>query len=61
MSALLAEPGPAGPGAGDKLVLSAARRTATGVNFDRPELLRGVVLSSYGVAIFINDAPGFDF
>jgi len=61
MTVPLAEAGAPGSGAGDKLVLSAARRTATGVSFDRPEWVRGVALSSYGVAIFINDAPDFDF
>jgi prepilin-type N-terminal cleavage/methylation domain-containing protein len=61
MTAALAGPDGTSGVANDKLVLSAARRTATGLHFDRPEMLRGVVLSSYGVAIFINDAPGFDF
>ena len=43
------------------LVLAAARPTATGVVFDHPERVRGVVLSAYGVAVLVNDGPGFDF
>lgn len=48
-------------GGGDKLVLAPVRRTPTGVIFDHPELVRGVVLSAYGVAILVNDGPGLDF
>lgn len=61
MTAPLTALGAAGTGGGDKLVLAAARRTAAGVIFDQPELVRGVALSSYGVAILVNDGPGFDF
>ena len=50
-----------GTGGGDKLVIAIARRTPAGVVFERPEQVRGVALSSYGVAILINDGPGFDF
>ncbi len=46
---------------GGRLVLAAARPTATGVVFDHPERVRGVVLSAYGVAVLVNDGPGFDF
>jgi len=46
---------------GGKLVLAAARQTPGGVIFERPELVRGIVLSSYGAAILINDGRGFDF
>lgn len=53
--------GMAGAGGGDKLVLTAGRRSVAGVILDRPEQIRGVALSSYGVAILINDGPGFDF
>ena len=48
-------------GGGDKLVLAPVRRTSAGVIFDHPERVRGVVVSSYGVAIQVNDGPGFDF
>ena len=61
MTAPLTALGNAGTGGGDKLVLAAARRTSTGVTFDQPELVRGVALSSYGMAILINDGPDFDF
>jgi len=53
--------GLAGGGGGDKLVLASARRTSTGVIFDQPERVGGIALSSYGVAILISDAAGFDF
>jgi prepilin-type N-terminal cleavage/methylation domain-containing protein len=61
MTAPLAASDAAGAVGGGKLVLAAARRTSAGVIFDRPELVRGVALSSYGMAILINDGPGFDF
>ncbi len=57
----LTAPGLAGGGGGDKLVLASARRTTAGVIFDQPERVGGVALSSYGVAILISDAAGFDF
>jgi prepilin-type N-terminal cleavage/methylation domain-containing protein len=61
MTAPLTPLGTASSGGGDKLVLATARRSSEGVRFDRPELLRGIALSSYGVALLINDATGFDF
>jgi prepilin-type N-terminal cleavage/methylation domain-containing protein len=61
LSAPLTAAGLPGAGGGDKIVLAMARRTAAGVVFDHPEWVRGVVLSSYGMAILVNDAPGFDF
>ena len=48
-------------GGGDKFVLAAARRNTAGINFYNAELVRGIALSAYGVAILINDGPGFDF
>jgi prepilin-type N-terminal cleavage/methylation domain-containing protein len=46
---------------GDKWVLSPARRAPDKLIFTNPDWVRGVVLSSYGLAILINDGPGFDF
>jgi hypothetical protein len=46
---------------GDKWVLSPARRTPDKLIFTNPDWVRGVVLSSYGLAILINDGAGFDF
>jgi len=48
-------------GSGGRIVLSIARLTSTGLQFHRPEAVRGVVISSYGMAILINDGQGFDF
>ena len=55
----VAESGAAG--GGERLVLAVARRTATGVEFANPEAVRGVVLSSYGVAVLVNEGVGFEF
>lgn len=61
MTSLLTGQGTTDSSGGGKLVLAAARLTSGGVNFEHPERVRGIVLSSYGVAILINDGPGFDF
>ena len=61
MIAPLSASGMAATSGGDKLVLAMARRTSAGVTFIQPEQVCGIVLSSYGVAILINDAAGFDF
>ena len=50
------------PGTSDcRFVLAMAHRTATGVEFSQAEAVRGIVLSSYGVVLLINEAAGFDF
>lgn len=41
------------------LVLSPADRSATGLTFRQPDLVRGAIISSYGVLTPINDASGF--
>ena len=48
-------------GDGTKLILAMARRTPEGLIFSHPEWVCGVVLSSYGLPIFINYGTGFDF
>lgn len=53
--------GPPGGGGGEKIVLAAPRRLSTGVVFEHPQQIRGLVLSAYGVPLLVNDAPGFDF
>jgi prepilin-type N-terminal cleavage/methylation domain-containing protein len=60
MSAPLAASGVPGTG-GNRFVLAMAQRTAAGVEFAQAEAVRGIVLSSYGAVILINEATGFDF
>jgi len=61
MSVPLTSKGLAGVGVSVKLVLAAVRRAPPGLIFDHPDQVRGIALSSYGVAILLNDARAFDF
>ena len=47
-------------GAGTILVTSGKRTGAATVSLDNPEVLRGVLVSRYGVATLINEAATFD-
>lgn len=61
MTTPLSTQGGSGTGGGDKLILAVGRRSQTGVNFDQPDRVRGIAVSTYGVPILINDGAGFDF
>lgn len=46
-------------GATSQIVLSPAERSPDGITFISPELVRGAIISNYGVLTPINDASGF--
>lgn len=43
-----------------KLIVASARRSADGLIFDNPDVVRGVRLSRYGATMLVNDAVEFE-